>query len=1363
MNIVDGNFPAIDLGDLNRKLAIQVTSTASLNKIEYTVQKFVEKELHKTFDRLVILRIGKHVKHRTANVTDENNLYNLEINKDVWDLDWILKTIKDHNSGKIADICEFLQKEIRTDTSSETLQVSTPSSMALPIGLIDKEILRELDLLKKTRFFTGTDIAAKSLNVSHRIISGDLQYGSTEVRELAINWCARLLSTSNRERGAEILKTCLTSTETEAHVIAKAFVNYKIDGAVKSLSQIALFQSPASKSASLFLKSFELSSEETLSWFEKSGYSLEEFDGDGKFKFFQLCFDAQKWDEAWNALSAIKDDDLENSPVLHFAIASLHLLQTVPEHYRPQIVNQVPFYLRNFPIQTNDKDRSSLVTSAMHFDKCEAVARAYGLNNSANIASDFSLWVKLRNPDTADSAIEILKDRLRDGKNALRYANFAFQFGVEIDVISLEQKIDQQTARNGTISPEGAVARFALVFRQESQADALEYILQHRNSMIEFVSPSSIAMIEIELLCQLGRVEDAKVCLGFLKDKGENPELEAISQRLIDSVTSTDQVAIRIEEYEQTQSLDSLNNLTILLEDEKNWAQLSIYSEKLFSEFGTLEALKRRALALHNLGSDDDLLVLLNDNRELVGQSRLLTKVQANALYNLGKVNESWSIVAELIEDGEPSEDLKEMAIHVAITSGNWGWLNTIVEEDWKNRSNRTDVELLQSAQLAHIISSKRAKGFLIESTSKTTSDPNVYLNAYNIATSEGWEDEQCAKDWLPNAIKNSDEDGPIQRMSLEQILSRSPDWEDHRKSILGKLKKSEVPLFVAAQQLNRSLSEMHLVQSLANQKVEDVRNRTIIRAYSPKRNEVVLAAKSIGIDATALFTLGMLNVLEELSKVFDRIVVPHSTLSWLLNERQRVTFHQPSRLKRANEISRLIQLGKLNQFIESVEQEPDLTIEVGRDFAGFLKQADSLNSVSEQHLVVRSSLVYRAGSLMNEEADISRYQEILVTCSDIVNYLASNAFLTEAESGEALSFLKSQNDLGASGNVLNAGATLYLDGVAVSYFQSLNMLEVISDAGFRCYVSRDELNEIEGLLQYEKYSNRALEVIETIRAFLANGIESEKIEIGPRSKSAKSEDLEFLSHPTASIMDIASKVDGVVVDDAFLNQHAHINLDTDLTPVFTSLDVLKHVHSEGHFSELEYRELRTTIRNSGYSAVPISEAELTAHLNKATITDGLVDENAELKAIRSNLLQMQIFGALDMPNDFSYLVTLQRTMRSCIINQWNNGENIDAIKARSSWLLEFTDFRHWAFCYPYEIGSTLASVGLVTNSQAFMSSGLIESDVRKAAYNEWFDEVVLEPLKQTHPDMYKKMLVALEESLIEVSSKSLEELNNEG
>ena len=57
----------------------------------------------------------------------------------------------------------------------------------------------------------------------------------------------------------------------------------------------------------------------------------------------------------------------------------------------------------------------------------------------------------------------------------------------------------------------------------------------------------------------------------------------------------------------------------------------------------------------------------------------------------------------------------------------------------------------------------------------------------------------------------------------------------------------------------------------------------------------------------------------------------------------------------------------------------------------------------------------------------------------------------------------------------------------------------------------------------------------------------------------------------------------------------------------------------------------------------------------------------------------------------------------------------------------------------------------------------MLREAVQQQSSNKWFDEVVLEPLKQTHPDMYKKMLVALEESLIEVSSKSLEEYDNEG
>src|SRR5687767_9889069 len=48
------DFPAIDLGDKDARVAIQVTSTTTSEKIKSTLQKFVEHELYKEYDRLII-------------------------------------------------------------------------------------------------------------------------------------------------------------------------------------------------------------------------------------------------------------------------------------------------------------------------------------------------------------------------------------------------------------------------------------------------------------------------------------------------------------------------------------------------------------------------------------------------------------------------------------------------------------------------------------------------------------------------------------------------------------------------------------------------------------------------------------------------------------------------------------------------------------------------------------------------------------------------------------------------------------------------------------------------------------------------------------------------------------------------------------------------------------------------------------------------------------------------------------------------------------------------------------------------------------------------------------------------------------
>lgn len=106
-------YPSIDLRDKSKKIAIQVTSTAGLNKVKHTLEKFIEKGIYKDFDRLFIFIITeKQSKYdqskideitngkftfKTKSIIDRTNIY-LELNKQ-------------NNLKKINRICTLLEEQ----------------------------------------------------------------------------------------------------------------------------------------------------------------------------------------------------------------------------------------------------------------------------------------------------------------------------------------------------------------------------------------------------------------------------------------------------------------------------------------------------------------------------------------------------------------------------------------------------------------------------------------------------------------------------------------------------------------------------------------------------------------------------------------------------------------------------------------------------------------------------------------------------------------------------------------------------------------------------------------------------------------------------------------------------------------------------------------------------------------------------------------------------------------------------------------------------------------------------------------------------------------------------------------------------
>ncbi|MGB0087076.1 MAG: SMEK domain-containing protein [Rhodomicrobiaceae bacterium] len=111
MNIVDQNFPAIDLGDEIEPIAIQVTATATLDKVRKTVRTYGDKKLNDRYGRLVILNIGAPIEHR-AQVLSGNNGVALCTKRDIWTIKDLLKCAQSRDIPQLQRLKDFLTQQI---------------------------------------------------------------------------------------------------------------------------------------------------------------------------------------------------------------------------------------------------------------------------------------------------------------------------------------------------------------------------------------------------------------------------------------------------------------------------------------------------------------------------------------------------------------------------------------------------------------------------------------------------------------------------------------------------------------------------------------------------------------------------------------------------------------------------------------------------------------------------------------------------------------------------------------------------------------------------------------------------------------------------------------------------------------------------------------------------------------------------------------------------------------------------------------------------------------------------------------------------------------------------------------------------
>lgn len=1230
-----------------------------------------------------------------------------------------------------------MQKRLSADL--ESVQPDILSHPYFPTALVDQKIEEEVAILRKSRFYAEFDRVNASLSLGRQLVEGDLSGGTDEVRSRALSWCARLLSpTEELNKAEEYLNLAKSLSPTSEAAIAEAFITSEKSDKSAALKKLASIESPSSRSAALMVVAHHEDAEGALDWLEKAGIEASALDPDGKHFLLTQQLEVGRWEVAGKTIEALTAQELETTPVLHHMTAITHLLGTVPTEFRAVVLKQLPFEAAGFQLSAGTAAMDARRAAQHHFANAAEVARQLNCPGFAMLEDEYALWLELKDPESSDNGRRRLEAKLRNTKSALRLVPLGLQFGIKLDLAAVEQEIDRQIALHGGISRDAAIARFALAFTKKTPENVANYVAQHYDELSKYLAPKSIRFLQIEMFSCAGLPERADECLKILLEGGLSVAEEDRFRRIIAEAKGADPIETRKAQFKDSGSLRDLAPLVNELHHRRDWNDLCQYGALLFDRTRSIQDAERLANALSSAGRIDQLVQFLGEKPDLLLQSKLLQMHYAWALYKEGALMEARAELAKLRDD-QANPNYRALQVNLGFTLGDWNSLSAFVTNEYHERENRGAHDLMSAAQLALHLGLPDAKGLIFAAAAKGGNDAAILAAAYFLALNAGWEGEAEVGQWLHKAAELSGEDGPIQKMTLNDVLDRKPDWDRRESETWQLLSRGEIPMFLAAKSLNKSLIDLMLFPALANLSESDPRHRSIIPAYSGKRQPARLGTTGItvGMDATALLTLSFLNLIDKALDAFDVVYVPHSTLAWLFEEKQKAKFHQPSRIRDAHQVRDFFARDVLEKFIPSTVADDDLAAQVGDELALLVAEAEKdIDNDDTQRIVVRSFPVHRVSSLIEEEADLTGHAAVMSSCLAVVEKLRQKGQLTAEEEKKARAYLQLQEQPWPDQPEIADGAVLYLDDLTITYFLHLGVLEKLHAAGFRAIASPRAVSEANALIAYEGISDKVIEAVERIRSSVNSRIETGRIRVGRQRNADEPDKHSILQHPTIGVIALAGDCDAVISDDRLLNQLAHVDDGSAQAPIFTTLDLLDALVSADAISADEQFEHRTLLRRAGYFFLPINEEELAEHLNASAVEEGKVVETAELKAIRENILRVRMSDWLQLPKEAPWLDSILKVFIRVLKSLWKDGADPSVVTALSDWIVDQVDVRGWAHSLGPENGDNVVRIGRGAQILPFTLLTDASQEV-KDAYSSWVEDRILAPIKEQFPDLY--------------------------
>ncbi len=1257
------------------------------------------------------------------------------------------------SSSQMHEPFDSLEERLRSNSAYSEPQLSPTIQQ-----LIAHQAKQELSGILSLRAFDASRARSQIGKLLKRTKAGDLAAADNAIKIEVLYWAARLYATDKETLPiAKQLRDDLrqTSPDKDLSILDALFAEKDSDGE-KALRLLRDCSDPDARSVWFGLLDRLRGQQAAWDWVRKQDLQDEHlFAPAGWHNWAILAVKLQNWDEACLRLGKL-ENLWEEMPRLAFLEGIINAAMLLPKEFRQEVLNGIPFVNSMSPNQDTMAQRHHFrATTCFEF-----VARWLEKHGDVDpiwtkAIADWDLWLRLMNPrrESAQTARKEVKRRMSEGADAVDAIRFALVFNISFDERPLKEYLEQRRELGGLDEPEVLAECFCNVTSMRP-SDLVEYLENNKTSLERVLSPQFLARLRAISLRDAGQPpERMRERLGEYAGRLDKADLERLLT-FVDSYEGKD-IREKLEaRYQQTGRMVDVRNLISYLKMPDDRKALRSLTQELFNRAPTVEhAMGVIASLAHPSDFDhEEIIDFLERHADILEQSDDLKTAKAWALLRAGGLEESKEI-NDSVKSRRTHPDNLLLDFKITVASGQWERFGEVLERAWNQRGVFHPQDLMHFAHVAgmqdqHDLALKFAR----EAAKKAPENPHILAAGYWLYFQLGRE-EEANLDWLQRATNlSSPAQGPVQLVSLEDIVTELfPKRRDHVREVERKWRAGEIPMSVAADALNVSVTRVLLRKARSNENEQDARRWATIPIFAGGREPIQLQENwAIGLDVSSVLVLDYLGLLEKAINSFHHVKLAPNIMEHMLREQQEVRFHQPSRVRDAQQVLALENQGRLALADRLHVPSQAISDEVGAELGALLNMAREKNGK-----VICTVPIHKAGSLMDQEADISGFHDLILPIADFCKLLHERGKIGTADYQHVRLLLESQGqtETGESLTPTLLDGPVYMDDLALSYLLSANVLWPIT-AAKQIGIHPDIMLEKRLLVEAGDSGEELANKIDGIRRVLRQAIERGKASLLPHASNEDKlrQGPEIRFEATTSLLAGSDAYDALCIDDRCFNKHATFSKrNEEHIPIACVLDVLRHLNAQEIISDADHRAARHRLRQSGFAFIPPESDELIYWLREARFDEEQFVESVELRVMRQAEAHPEY---RELPNWQEGFALIQNSWSVCsavIADLWKDQAlPSNRVAALSSWVWH----RMMAITIPRSQNVTandyshliqeLASIRL--GGQLVRTPG--QSQERQASHNDWIKQVVLEPLQPANADLIYQSLVSVREGI---------------